>query len=67
MFKWQVVGFDASTTVDEFQKRLNIDTGIRKTGQSGFSLYSDDPTGQDLEHFLNGSLKVSWFDQYIDH
>ncbi|XP_062851074.1 pleckstrin homology domain-containing family H member 2 [Trichomycterus rosablanca] len=55
---YQVVGFDASTTVEEFQNRLNLDTGIRKTGQSGFSLYSDDPTGQDLEHFLEGSLKI---------
>lgn len=54
----QVVSFDASTTVDEFQCRLNQDTGIRKTGLSGFSLYSDDPTGRELEHFLQGSIKV---------
>jgi len=31
---------------------------MRKTGQSGFSLYSDDPTGKDLEHCLQGNLKV---------
>ncbi|KAI4888648.1 hypothetical protein NFI96_027080 [Prochilodus magdalenae] len=55
---YQVVGFDASTTVEEFQSRLNQDTGMRKTGQSGFSLYSDDPTGQTLEHYLQGSLKI---------
>uniref|UniRef100_A0AAR2LSD8 Pleckstrin homology domain containing, family H (with MyTH4 domain) member 2 n=1 Tax=Pygocentrus nattereri TaxID=42514 RepID=A0AAR2LSD8_PYGNA len=55
---YQVVGFDASTTVEEFQNRLNQDTGMRKTGQSGFSLYSDDPTGQTLEHYLQGSLKI---------
>ncbi|KAM9476627.1 pleckstrin homology domain-containing family H member 2 isoform 1-T1 [Clarias gariepinus] len=55
---YQVVGFDASTTVEEFQNRLNQDTGMRKTGQSGFSLYSDDPTGQNVEHYLHGSLMI---------
>lgn len=54
----QVVSFDASTTVDEFQCRLNQDTGTRKTGLSGFSLYTDDPTGRDLEHCLQGDIKV---------
>ncbi|XP_028845370.1 pleckstrin homology domain-containing family H member 2 isoform X2 [Denticeps clupeoides] len=55
---YQVVSFDASTTVEEFQCRLNQDTGMRKSGQSGFSLYTDDPTGQELEHCLQGSLKI---------
>uniref|UniRef100_A0A8C1YA74 Pleckstrin homology domain containing, family H (with MyTH4 domain) member 2 n=1 Tax=Cyprinus carpio TaxID=7962 RepID=A0A8C1YA74_CYPCA len=55
---YQVVSFDASTTVEEFQSRLNQDTGMRKTAQSGFSLYSDDPTGKDLEHCLQGNLKI---------
>ncbi|XP_034040743.1 pleckstrin homology domain-containing family H member 2 [Thalassophryne amazonica] len=55
---YQVVSFDASTTVDEFQCRLNQDTGMRKMGQSGFSLYSDDPTGRDLEHCLQGGIKI---------
>ncbi|XP_076017082.1 pleckstrin homology domain-containing family H member 2 [Genypterus blacodes] len=55
---YQVVSFDASTTVDEFQCRLNQDTGIRKTGQSGFSLFTDDPTGRELEHCLLGGIKI---------
>nr|XP_055026906.1 pleckstrin homology domain-containing family H member 2 [Misgurnus anguillicaudatus]XP_055026907.1 pleckstrin homology domain-containing family H member 2 [Misgurnus anguillicaudatus]XP_055026908.1 pleckstrin homology domain-containing family H member 2 [Misgurnus anguillicaudatus] len=55
---YQVVGFDASTTVEEFQSRLNQETGVRKTGHSGFSLYSDDPTGRDFEHCLQGNLKI---------
>ncbi|KAJ0067209.1 hypothetical protein NL108_013079 [Boleophthalmus pectinirostris] len=55
---YQVVSFDASTTVDEFQSRLNQDLGIRKTGLSGFSLYTDDPTGRDLEHCLQGAIKI---------
>ncbi|KAF3842400.1 hypothetical protein F7725_024351 [Dissostichus mawsoni] len=55
---YQVVSFDASTTVDEFQCRLNQDTGIRKTGLSGFSLFTDDPTGRELEHCLQGAIKV---------
>ncbi|KAJ8359681.1 hypothetical protein SKAU_G00162060 [Synaphobranchus kaupii] len=55
---YQVVGFDASTTVEEFLGRLNQDTGMRKTGQSGFTLYTDDPSGRDLEHNLQGSIKI---------
>uniref|UniRef100_A0A3P8UK39 Pleckstrin homology, MyTH4 and FERM domain containing H2 n=1 Tax=Cynoglossus semilaevis TaxID=244447 RepID=A0A3P8UK39_CYNSE len=55
---YQVVSFDASTTVDEFQSRLNQDTGMRKNGLSGFSLYTDDPTGRELEHCLQGSIKI---------
>ncbi|XP_033835913.1 pleckstrin homology domain-containing family H member 2 [Periophthalmus magnuspinnatus] len=55
---YQVVSFDASTTVDEFQTRLNQDLEIRKTGLSGFSLYTDDPTGRDLEHCLQGAIKI---------
>ncbi|XP_057703666.1 pleckstrin homology domain-containing family H member 2 isoform X2 [Corythoichthys intestinalis] len=56
---YQVVSFDASTTVDEFQCRLNQDTSMRKTGLSGFSLYTDDPTGRELEHCLHqGSIKI---------
>ncbi|XP_070771772.1 pleckstrin homology domain-containing family H member 2 [Enoplosus armatus] len=55
---YQVVSFDASTTVDEFQCRLNQDTGMRKTGLSGFSLYTDDPTGRELEHCLQGAIKI---------
>ncbi|CAN9500031.1 unnamed protein product [Ophioblennius macclurei] len=55
---YQVVSFDASTTVEEFQCRLNQDTGMRKTGLSGFSLYTDDPTGRELEHCLQGGIKI---------
>ncbi|KAG7247149.1 hypothetical protein CRUP_023402, partial [Coryphaenoides rupestris] len=54
---YQVVSFDASTTVEEFQCRLNQDSGVRKAAQSGFSLYTDDPTGRDLEHCLQGGIK----------
>ncbi|XP_061083918.1 pleckstrin homology domain-containing family H member 2 [Conger conger] len=55
---YQVVGFDASTTADEFLGRLNQDTGMRKTGQSGFTLYTDDPSGRDVEHSLQGGIKI---------
>ncbi|CAG6017975.1 unnamed protein product [Menidia menidia] len=55
---YQVVSFDASTTVDEFQCRLNQDMGMRKPGLSGFSLYTDDPTGRELEHCIQGGIKI---------
>lgn len=54
----QVVGFDGSSTVDEFLQRLNQETGMRKSSHSGFALFTDDPSGRDLEHCLQGSIKV---------
>ncbi|NXG40986.1 PKHH2 protein, partial [Psilopogon haemacephalus] len=55
---YQVVGFDASTTVEEFLNTLNQDTGMRKPAQSGFALFSDDPSGKDIEHCLQGNVKI---------
>ena len=53
-----MVGFDGSSTVDEFLQRLNQETGMRKSSHSGFALFTDDPAGRDLEHCLQGSVKV---------
>lgn len=53
-----MVGFDGSSTVDEFLQRLNQETGMRKSSHSGFALFTDDPSGRDLEHCLHGSIKV---------
>ncbi|XP_054547125.1 pleckstrin homology domain-containing family H member 1 isoform X2 [Talpa occidentalis] len=55
---YQVVGFDGSSTVDEFLHRLNQETGMRKSSHSGFALFMDDPSGRDLEHCLQGSVKI---------
>uniref|UniRef100_G3TYU2 Pleckstrin homology domain-containing family H member 2 n=1 Tax=Loxodonta africana TaxID=9785 RepID=G3TYU2_LOXAF len=55
---YQVVGFDASTTVEEFLNTLNQDTGMRKPALSGFALFTDDPSGRDLEHCLQGNIKI---------
>uniref|UniRef100_A0A452U927 Pleckstrin homology domain-containing family H member 2 n=1 Tax=Ursus maritimus TaxID=29073 RepID=A0A452U927_URSMA len=55
---YQVVGFDASTTVEEFLNTLNQDTGMRKPAQSGFALFTDDPSGRDVEHCLQGNIKI---------
>ncbi|XP_064490249.1 uncharacterized protein CG43867-like isoform X2 [Ornithodoros turicata] len=52
-----VVGFDGSTTVEEFIQTLNTEAGIRDTSQSGFALYSDDPIDKTVEHCLNHSTK----------
>lgn len=54
----QVVGFDGSSTVDEFLQRLNQEAGMRTSSHSGFALFTDDPSGRDLEHCLQGSVKV---------
>ncbi|MGH0187310.1 UNVERIFIED_CONTAM: hypothetical protein FKN15_024686 [Acipenser sinensis] len=55
---YQVVGFDGSTTVDEFLNTLNQETGMRKPVLSGFALFTDDPSGKDLEHCLQGNVKI---------
>lgn len=55
----QVVGFDGSSTVEEFLQRLNQETGMRKSSRSGFALFTDDPSGRDLEHCLQGNVKVT--------
>ncbi|XP_020655592.3 pleckstrin homology domain-containing family H member 1 isoform X3 [Pogona vitticeps] len=55
---YQVVGFDGSSTVNEFLQHLNQETGMRRSSLSGFSLFTDDPCGGDLEHCLQGSMKI---------
>ncbi|KAJ7344725.1 hypothetical protein JRQ81_000675 [Phrynocephalus forsythii] len=55
---YQVVGFDGSSTVNEFLQRLNQETGMRRSSLSGFYLFTDDPCGRDLEHCLQGSMKI---------
>uniref|UniRef100_A0A674EQY1 Pleckstrin homology domain containing, family H (with MyTH4 domain) member 1 n=1 Tax=Salmo trutta TaxID=8032 RepID=A0A674EQY1_SALTR len=55
---YQVVGFDGSTTVDEFLSTLTQRVGMRKPHLSGFALFTDDPSGKDLEHCLQPSVKI---------
>ncbi|ELK32555.1 Pleckstrin like proteiny domain-containing family H member 1 [Myotis davidii] len=55
---YQVVGFDGSSTVDEFLQRLNQETGMRNPSHSGFALFTDDPSGRPLEHCLQGRVKL---------
>uniref|UniRef100_A0A8C4FFK6 Pleckstrin homology domain containing, family H (with MyTH4 domain) member 1 n=1 Tax=Dicentrarchus labrax TaxID=13489 RepID=A0A8C4FFK6_DICLA len=55
---YQVVGFDGSTTVEEFLNTLNQRICVRKPQLSGFALFTDDPSGKDLEHCLQPSAKI---------
>ncbi|XP_040925121.1 pleckstrin homology domain-containing family H member 1 isoform X2 [Betta splendens] len=55
---YQVVGFDGSTTVEEFLNTLNQRIGMRKPQLSGFALFTDDPSGKDLEHCLQPRAKI---------
>ncbi|XP_056624582.1 pleckstrin homology domain-containing family H member 1 isoform X2 [Triplophysa dalaica] len=55
---YEVVGFDGSTTVEEFLNTLNQRTGMRRPQISGFALFTDDPSGKDLEHCLQPSYKI---------
>uniref|UniRef100_A0A673YRL4 Pleckstrin homology domain containing, family H (with MyTH4 domain) member 1 n=1 Tax=Salmo trutta TaxID=8032 RepID=A0A673YRL4_SALTR len=55
---YQVVGFDGSTTVEEFLSTLTQRVGMRKPHLSGFALFTDDPSGRDLEHCLRPSIKI---------
>ncbi|KAK7940437.1 hypothetical protein WMY93_003763 [Mugilogobius chulae] len=55
---YQVVGFDGSTTVEEFLNTLNQRILMRKPQLSGFCLFTDDPSGKDLEHCLQPTAKI---------
>uniref|UniRef100_A0A8B9G466 Pleckstrin homology, MyTH4 and FERM domain containing H1 n=1 Tax=Amazona collaria TaxID=241587 RepID=A0A8B9G466_9PSIT len=55
---YQVVGFDGSSTVDEFVQQLKQEIGMRKPSHMGFSLFTDDPSGRNLEHCLQGNMKI---------
>lgn len=55
---YQVVGFDGSTTVEEFLNTLNQRISMRKPQLTGFALFTDDPSGKDLEHCLQPSAKI---------
>ncbi|XP_061651340.1 pleckstrin homology domain-containing family H member 1 isoform X2 [Phyllopteryx taeniolatus] len=55
---YQVVGFDGSATVEEFLNTLNQRIGMRSPQLSGFALFTDDPSGKDLEHCLLPTAKI---------
>ncbi|XP_048339958.1 pleckstrin homology domain-containing family H member 1 isoform X2 [Sphaerodactylus townsendi] len=55
---YQVVGFDGSSTVEEFLHQLNQEMGMRQSSFSGFALFADDPSGGDIEHCLQGPMKI---------
>ncbi|XP_035703733.1 uncharacterized protein CG43867 isoform X2 [Folsomia candida] len=55
---YTVVGFDGSTTVEEFLHSLCHEIGCREPPLSGFALFEDDPFEKDLEHFLKSDEKV---------
>ncbi|XP_065563774.1 uncharacterized protein CG43867-like [Artemia franciscana] len=55
---YQVVGFDGSTTVEEFLVAVNQEIGCRDSSQSGFALFSDDPLEKDVDHWLEPQAKL---------
>ncbi|XP_032580925.1 uncharacterized protein CG43867 isoform X7 [Drosophila sechellia] len=54
---YQVVSFDGSTTIEEFQATLAHELGTRDA-TNGFCLFSDDPIEKDLEHYLEPLAKL---------
>ncbi|KNC25192.1 Uncharacterized protein FF38_08264, partial [Lucilia cuprina] len=54
---YQVVSFDGSTTIEEFQSTLAQEIGTRDSS-NGFCLFSDDPIEKDLEHYLDPLAKL---------
>ncbi|XP_037821245.1 uncharacterized protein CG43867 isoform X1 [Lucilia sericata] len=54
---YQVVSFDGSTTIEEFQSTLAQEIGTRDS-TNGFCLFSDDPIEKDLEHYLDPLAKL---------
>ena len=56
----KVVGFDGSTTIQEFTSTLTDLIGCRSIEQSGFSIFSDDPLDPTIHHSLAPNEKVSY-------
>uniref|UniRef100_A0A1A9VRA7 PH domain-containing protein n=1 Tax=Glossina austeni TaxID=7395 RepID=A0A1A9VRA7_GLOAU len=54
---YQVISFDGSTTIEEFQTTLAQEIGTRDA-TNGFCLFSDDPIEKDLEHYLDPLAKL---------
>ncbi|XP_055841558.1 uncharacterized protein CG43867 isoform X4 [Episyrphus balteatus] len=54
---YQVISFDGSTTIEEFQSTLAQEIGARES-TNGFCLFSDDPIEKDLEHYLDPQAKL---------
>ncbi|XP_017030486.1 uncharacterized protein CG43867 isoform X3 [Drosophila kikkawai] len=54
---YQVVSFDGSTTIEEFQATLAHELGTRDA-TNGFCLFSDDSIEKDLEHYLEPLAKL---------
>ncbi|XP_077865827.1 pleckstrin homology domain-containing family H member 1-like [Saccoglossus kowalevskii] len=55
---YQVVGFDGQTTVREFIQTLNHHISMRDVKQSGFALFTNDPSGKNIEHCLQLNVKL---------
>lgn len=58
---YQVVGFDGSTTIEEFLRTLSQEIACRDSSANGFTLFSDDPIEKDLENFIEPASKVGIF------
>lgn len=56
---YHVIGFDGSTTVEEFCQSINNEVSIRDNTHSGFALFSDDPIDKEAEHLLESTTKVA--------
>ncbi|XP_037914351.1 uncharacterized protein CG43867 isoform X5 [Hermetia illucens] len=54
---YQVISFDGSSTIEEFQTTLSQEIGCRDAA-NGFCLFSDDPIEKDLEHYLDPQAKL---------
>ncbi|XP_074661838.1 pleckstrin homology domain-containing family H member 1-like [Tubulanus polymorphus] len=68
---YQVVSFDGSSTVEEVMQSLTKLVGVRYYAQSGFALYSDDPSGKEIHHYLQLNKKLcdvisQWENMYLE-
>lgn len=54
-----VIGFNASTSVNEFFNFTLRTIDIRSADESGFALFSDDPINDDIEHVLKLDMKLA--------
>ena len=57
--EYLVIGFDGSTTVEEFSNQVRKEAGLTSRMKAEYALYCDDPIVDQFDHYLQTGMKLS--------
>lgn len=57
--EYLVVGFDGSTTIEEFSNQIRKEAGLNCYKRTEFALYCDNPIQENYDHYLQANLKLA--------